>query len=277
MIGKIRTNATTVIKKPSVLPLYAKWMAAGLFARQRVMAIDTMRVSGFPSFSSYLGAWRNRPSAAERAYFETCVNRGATAFDVGANYGMMAMTMARLCGPSGRVFAFEPIPDTFASLTSNLRRNGFEWVRCAEYAVGAQPGTVGFTNSSDPATNRISADHDLIVDLDTLDGICDREGIDRIEFLKIDVEGAELDVLTGARSLLERHAIRAGMIEICPGTLSRFGTTPEHIYDTFSEYNYTLSWIEAPDVYLKRETFRNLPVNFLGNAAFQAGPHTSST
>lgn len=273
MLGKVGAKIKTTVRHPSLLPLYARWITLGGAAGQRVMRIQGMKIAGF---STFLGAWRHRPTAAECTYMAQAIAPGDIVVDVGANFGIMAMTMARLSGPSGRVVAFEPVSNTFSALETNVRRNDIGWIECVESAVGAAPGTISFTDSSDPATNRISDTGDVLVSLCTLDQFFAQQSIDRIAFLKVDVEGAELDVISGAQSLLERHTIHAGMIEVCPGTLARFGKTPEQLFDALAGYGYVLSWIEDPDTPLTRGSFRNLPHDFLGNAAFRVNERANS-
>ena len=60
---------------------------------------------------------------------------GATFFDIGANVGFVTLIAARLVGPSGRVVAFEPVPENVAAIRENLALNGIDWVEVHETAV----------------------------------------------------------------------------------------------------------------------------------------------
>ena len=108
---------------------------------------------------------------------------GSVAIDVGANCGFITLIMGFSVGEGGRVLAFEPDAGYFDVLGRNVGANGFD-ARCHLYRarVGRDPGegTV------------------------TLDAILDEEGIASVDVLKIDVDGEDLDVLLGARRLLER-------------------------------------------------------------------------
>ena len=97
--------------------------------------LDDVAIAGLPNFNTYLGAWRNRPTSAERSIFEAHIGSGDTVFDIGANFGVMSILMARLAGISGCVHAFEPVPATFSALHENTSRNKCSTVHCHQLAV----------------------------------------------------------------------------------------------------------------------------------------------
>lgn len=129
---------------------------------------------------------------------------GDTALDVGANVGHYTCRMSQLAGPGGRVFAFEPVPATFAALTSNSKHFPFPNVTLLNAAVGDGVGMVGMTVPSgadgsylarvDPA----AALKCLVLSVDMLD----LPGPVRV--VKIDAEGYEPRVLAGMTKLLTR-------------------------------------------------------------------------
>ena len=151
--------------------------------------------------------------------------------------------------PDAGIFAFEPHPVTYATLQGNLKRNGISNVSTHQLAVGNREGKVSFTDHGSPASNRISEVtylHPTIeVPMTTLDAFVEARGINEIGFLKIDVEGAELTVLNGASQTLGQRRVRAGMIELCPGTLARFGASVDGLLDTLAGYGYAVFEIDA--------------------------------
>lgn len=145
---------------------------------------------------------------------------GETVVDLGAHIGAFACLAARRVGPSGRVIACEPAPDTAALLKENLARNGFTWAEVRETAVGETEGSVELyvaeKASDNPAANTlrpITGRRPVKVRLTTLDKLAAEAGLSRIDHLKIDIEGSELRALNGAaralaftrRVLLEVH------------------------------------------------------------------------
>jgi FkbM family methyltransferase len=129
--------------------------------------------------------------------------------------------------PGGRVYAFEPAPEAFGGLSAHVRLNGLEdEVTCVRAAAAASTGTATLAVDGLSGANRLDASADgERVETVTLDDFCRREGI-RPSFIKIDVEGAELDVLRGAR-----ETIRAGgdglalFVEMHPTIWSEMGIT----------------------------------------------------
>lgn len=133
------------------------------------------------------------------------LSNGDTAFDVGAHLGYVSLSMATRVGGSGHVVAFEPDP----AVAERLRRNVERAPRLGSIvtpvaaALGAEPGRSLFASGADSSTGRLSADGDFDVEVTTLDEAAERFGDPRL--VKIDVEGAELDVLRGGRRLIARR------------------------------------------------------------------------
>ncbi len=139
---------------------------------------------------------------------------GMTVYDIGANRGQMALFFARLVGPSGRVYCFEPVPALVQSLQRNLEINGLERVAVCAAAVADHVGTTVFLyNQQRPTTGRLSeiAHPDakrtlterLKVSTTTLDQLI-AEGAPVPDLIKIDVEGGLAPVLAGAQHFLEQ-------------------------------------------------------------------------
>lgn len=130
--------------------------------------------------------------------------------DVGANFGVFTLLGSRSVGPGGQVFAFEPVPDNRQVLERNIARNGVSNVTVSAKAVADKCGTVRIFLSRDAGCHSISTEPEhyegkfLDVDVVRLDQV---ESLLHIDVLKIDVEGAELEVLTGLGKLPVGHVI----------------------------------------------------------------------
>ena len=135
---------------------------------------------------------------------------GSVAYDVGANHGVHTLLMARLAGSSGHVYAFEPVPDIMSQLAENVRLNGFSNVRGLELALGDQTGSASFVRGKDSSLGHLlepgsGLEGDLSIAVTTLDDFVFVEGHQAPSFVKLDVEGAESRVLSGAERVLRAH------------------------------------------------------------------------
>lgn len=131
------------------------------------------------------------------------VDPGSTVLDVGAHTGYYTMLFATLAGASGKVIAFEPDPTNCKFLRRHVAINRLSNVSVVQAAVSDQAGRSNFALGTGSGTGRLGATGSLNVRTVDLDGYCADEGV-RPSLIKMDVEGAELLALAGARGLLER-------------------------------------------------------------------------
>ena len=130
------------------------------------------------------------------------VNPGSVVYDLGANYGMHTLLLARLAGPKGRVLAFEPSPDIHQWLRKNVDLNGFQQVSCVQRAVSDANGRVSFDLGAGTAVGHISpCPTGFEVETVTIDSLVD-SGSPVPDFIKIDIEGGESSALRGALNVL---------------------------------------------------------------------------
>jgi protein O-GlcNAc transferase len=139
----------------------------------------------------------------ELAFLRKAIRPGAVCVDVGAAYGVYALSMARAAGPTGLVHAFEPQPVMAGLLRQSAA--GLDPALCApvqvhQSAVGDQTGVRCLSEPADPEVGELSEDGTLEVACTPLEAaLADAK---RIDVLKIDVEGQGLEVLRGAGRLL---------------------------------------------------------------------------
>jgi FkbM family methyltransferase len=182
------------------------------------------------------------------------LNRGDTALDVGANVGFSSVLLGRLCGPSGRIFAFEPVPDTHWRLRETLALNRCDNVTAVQAAVCDKLGTarmnlfdpqfaewngLGGHAMRGPDGSVISPTQSVDVPATTLDDFCTSQGIDHIHFLKVDVEGFEVAVFQGAKRLLREHRVDYICFEISQDPLKGAGIESRNVFEALELHGYT--------------------------------------
>jgi FkbM family methyltransferase len=141
--------------------------------------------------------------------FEHFLNPGMTFVDIGAHVGQYTLISSQLVGPTGQVHSFEPDPQTYSWLDFNVRRNKLANVTTNQAALSDTPGKLELflskigdvgSNSLRPPNN--FSGRTVEVPCFTIDGYLAERGIKTVDFLKIDVEGAEYAALSGAKALL---------------------------------------------------------------------------
>ena len=139
------------------------------------------------------------------AHMKKKLGKGMTVLDLGANIGYFSVIAAALVGPRGHLHAFEPIPGNFKRLQENLRP--FPWANLHPYAVGnaAQELTMYYSDRKAGwagVHDLPSRNSSTTVQMTRLDDWLTSHPLDRIDFIKLDIEGSELDALLGARHML---------------------------------------------------------------------------
>jgi len=187
----------------------------------------------------------------ERRFLRAQVEPGMVVFDVGANLGFYTLLLAGRVGPQGRVHAFEPDPLSCellrrrANIRSNIRSNIRANIEINQTAVGDREGTITlYINRSNRADNRVhpslGAETAEAVDvpLTTLDAYCAARGIDRVDAVKMDIQGAEVAALAGFRKTLTNLKPRWMLIEFSPEHLRGAGSSPEAFWGILAELGY---------------------------------------
>lgn len=149
--------------------------------------------------------------AAEMAFVERFLQPGMTVLDVGAHHGLYSLLASAKVGADGRVFAFEPSPRERRALRLNLLLNFAGNVSVQGLALGSENGEQNLfvVQGSQRGCNSLrppevfSATTPLRVRVVPLDEWLVKRKIDRVNFIKLDVEGAELDALKGGARLFE--------------------------------------------------------------------------
>jgi len=161
--------------------------------------------------------------AIEEVYQERVYERmfnisvGDTVIDVGANIGAFTVKASKLVGPTGTVISLEPASKSFTLLDANIRRNDLSNVKPFKYAVSDSEGEASlyvdkasersslFSDQGDSERTRRNIETIESVKMVSLDTLAESLKFDRIDVIKIDVEGSELAVLRGAKRTITKY------------------------------------------------------------------------
>lgn len=176
------------------------------------------------------------------------VKKGDYILDVGANIGVHSLVFSTLTGNSGKVVAIEPQSNVRHRLELNLKNNHADNVIVLGCAIGAEESNARIydiaNNNDGAATLRPSEpeNHEKFEDIEvkTLNFIKESTGLDNFDVVKIDVEGAELEVLKGLSELLQSTPPRCLFVECVDSNLKRFDTSSEELISKLEDLGYTL-------------------------------------
>jgi FkbM family methyltransferase len=185
---------------------------------------------------------------------------GYTVLDIGAHIGFFSNITAQMVGAAGKVYAFEPTPSTHAMLQKMCASNkNTDIVTPVNKAVGIEDGTITFYVSDDKIDNtnstvgyRDAGNHRPIdITLTSVDNFVQQQGLKQVNFIKIDVEGAEYDTIRGASHTLKTFK-PACILAIHPKLIAAKGDKLEDIYDFVVNTGYQVAVNGKP---LSREAF----------------------
>jgi FkbM family methyltransferase len=184
----------------------------------------------------------------QAALFAPLIPEDGVVFDVGAHAGQFAKLFAGMA-PAGRIYAFEPSAYARSVLEPALRLTGARNVRVVPTGLSDQPGelvlhtplkrtgSLGFGTAHLGEGGEARGTHDQTVILDTIDAFAAREGLARLDLIKIDIEGWEMRALKGGAATLARFH-PAIFLEADAAMLARAGDTPAALFDFLGGLGY---------------------------------------
>jgi FkbM family methyltransferase len=189
--------------------------------------------------------YTGRYEPQETSVVQGVLRRGMTFVDVGANWGYFTLLAAGCVGEQGRVVALEPDPRLFVQLDANIARNGFRQAIARQLAAADRQGEssfAGFDQQSEKwGLSRLSdarSEGDFTVATCTVDALLDEMGIDAVDLLKMDIEGAEDLALRGMDAGLAQHRYQRILLELHPGILRERGRTVAQVLAHLSAAGY---------------------------------------
>ena len=221
--------------------------------------LRTLLHAGSSTISLPFGAtWALRDSAldgdlrsgafesAETAFAMRFLRQGMMVLDVGAHHGFYTLLASLRVGPAGRVIAFEPSPRERKRLKRHIKMNNCKNVRIEPLAVGASHGQAtlflvegaeDYCNSLRPPVTQART-ISIRVEVTSLDEYLSNEAIPKVNFIKLDVEGSELDALKGAVRLLATAPRPVLMVEVYDIRTEPWGYRAHEIVQFLSQATY---------------------------------------
>jgi FkbM family methyltransferase len=191
---------------------------------------------------------------------------GMSAVDVGANWGYFTLLCAHLVGGNGRVLTLEPHPHLASILAGNVRSNQLSHVQVRTMAAAAGPGVRAFIGYDERGGNwgvsRTARDReapDFKCETAALDTLLDELGWNRVDLVKVDIEGAEAEAIRGMTEGLARRRYRYVLLECHPAELSAAGASIEQCLEPFSRAGYRGWHIDHSMAMHRRAAARPIP------------------
>jgi len=175
---------------------------------------------------------------------------GMTMVDVGAHVGYYIGIVSQSISKSGHGIFIEPLPELFNQLSTNIENNHYDWLHSINTAVSDSAGKLVLYPAKDSGRNSIAQNditngQPIMVQAITLDDLINEIDQGKIDIMQIDVEGAEVNVLKGARKCLEEHRIETILCEWHPEQIKRdFLTEPAHLIITLMQQGYKVTKID---------------------------------
>ena len=193
---------------------------------------------------------------AEQQLVKKLVRPNMTVFDIGANIGNYSMLFSEIVGKFGRVYSFEPTPSTFKTLQKRILQGEYKNVFAYNKAVFSENQLIEFNEFPEEYSvwnslgipqmlvpNSLNNEYVPVVRTELVEGIkidtfCENHNIEKIDYLKLDVEGAESDALQGAANLIQKKAIRFLQFEISQKMLEGFNRRARDTFDFLIQNGY---------------------------------------
>ena len=201
------------------------------------MVLPPIWVSSYIDTYVFRGA--DRPDR-ELTWLARRLAPGHVFIDIGANIGQWTMPIAQIVGPTGHVVAIEPASATAAALTKGLAVNGLTMATVISVALSDSDGTAHLHHHArDPSQHSFAAVGigSEEVRTRTLDAVLADHPVERVDAMKLDVEGAEEIVLRGASRTLDAHRPIV-IFEVCKGLPERLGLDPDGAWRLLDDAGY---------------------------------------
>jgi FkbM family methyltransferase len=226
------------------------------------MSIEALR-NYATTFRIYQRNKQGRKFEPEAPYMKYIVNKGDVCLHFGGSDGRHSYLLSQHIGPEGKVHVYEPSNYSYAIMSRLIRWHGLKNVTPHNAAIGSHEGTMllsvprkqsghigraygvvtdggGTASDQELATGNQTRFIDQETAVVSLDGLMAKEGLKKVDFIRCDVEGAEVRFIEGGRNTIERD-LPSLLIEIHPFSLERnFSSSAEEVRDYFLKLGYRM-------------------------------------
>jgi len=204
MIGMKKTLDLSSISNTSLFGRYLRF-PLNCLPHSAVVRVLQGRLRGYRWVvgSGQHGFWLGSYELPKQRRLVTAISVGNVVYDIGANVGFYTLLASECVGPSGHVHAFEPLPENIEFLERHVRLNQRSNISIHPVAVSVSAGRLRFARSHNRYSSHIDQQGELEVNSISLDEFIYVSGNPVPNLMKVDIEGAEFDLLCGARRLLE--------------------------------------------------------------------------
>lgn len=185
--------------------------------------------------------------------FKSLLRPGMVVLDIGANFGYYGLIAAPIVGSAGKIYSFEPEPNNFRLLASNVKLNSFSNIVPLQVALSNKQGKITlFLDKTNRGAHSIRHGN-LIedggaaeVETTTLDNLVQSNIVgERIDLITMDVQGAEGLVFEGAEQTLRRNGLKI-LMEFWPYGLRNIGTDPREFIRKLYDYGFAVTLVDEP-------------------------------
>lgn len=190
------------------------------------------------------GMWEKR----EIEFFKKTIKEGWTVLDIGANIGYPSLLLSKLVGKRGKVVAFEPDRDNVQTLKKNIKANNIQNITVVPMAVSNHSGAaILFVSDSHSGDHRIYNPSEEKRKTQTIKTISLDEHFkpkNKIDFIQMDVQGAEELVFKGMKRLLSENKKINILLEFWPEGLRKIGSSPVDFLKMIKGFGFELHYID---------------------------------
>lgn len=204
------------------------------------------------SFRSTLEFLLDRYEPETTRFFQQLLQPGMMVVDIGAHGGYFSLIGASRVGATGKVYAFEPYPASFAELQRNIELNGYKNIHAVRKAVSDRTGVhkllvnpKGSDRHSLYAGESSWEPNSPEVETTRLDDFLEGCNWPQVELIKMDIEGAEPAALAGMKQTLEKCGVRFLITEFSPASLRAAGFDPERFLRELSVAGFSVFALEG--------------------------------
>jgi FkbM family methyltransferase len=189
-------------------------------------------------------------------FMENNIQEGDTVLDLGANIGYYTLLFAKIVGEKGKVYAFEPDPVNFKLLELNILINGYKNIIPVQKAISDKTKTVNFYRSNAKSHNLYKEGYHEVIKVESarLDDFLPKE---KIDFIKMDIEGAEGEAIIGMKNILKRNKNIKLIFEYRRFTLDKTNMDSRRLLEFLEKQGFSFCDVKLNRNTTKEEILKN--------------------